>query len=267
MLIETIGCSATAPGATGAAAAALTGDSLTVRNARGGSRIKLLNLSGTNQTAGFCQITSPNFNDTTRGIRAMVPAQVNPVLLGLSFLQDLIPQNLLSVTIAGSATAGDVEQAYLWIYYEDMPGMQGRYLTKQQVRDNGIRAVTVANSITTTTGPGWTGSQALNAGSDLLRPNTDYALVGIIARTACGAIGVRSPDWANARIAVPGGAAFPVESATWFCLLSDALGMPCIPVLNSGNKTGIFIDAATDENAAAVPFSLNLIELPSGLGT
>jgi len=41
-------------------------------------------------------------------------------------------------------------------------------------------------------GPGWTGSEAINAESDLLMNNRDYALLGLVASVECAACGSRS---------------------------------------------------------------------------
>jgi hypothetical protein len=65
------------------------------------------------------------------------------------------------------------------------------------------------------------------------------------------------------RVGIPGIATRPELTSNWFGDQSDVLGIPLIPILNSGNKGAILIDAAQDENAAAVPFSLNLVELPN----
>lgn len=258
---EIISYSATAPGAAGAVAAALAGDSLTARAARPGSRILILNMWADFQTAGFAQIIAPSFNDTTRGIRCSVPSSEPGALLPWLAPQPLNPQELISATIAGSATAGDVEEASIWVWYEDVPGLGGNYLDVAGVNARAVRQVTVFNSITTTAGPAYTGAQALNAGSDLLRPNTDYAVIGMVVRTECLSVGIRSPDWSNVRIGIPGIDTRPEATGNWFADASTKLGLPLIPILNTGNKAAIFIDAAQDENAAAVPFSLNLVEL------
>lgn len=258
---EIISFSATAPGATGVAGTALTGDSLTIRAARPGSKIVLLNMWGDFQAAGFMQVIAPSFSDTTRAIRAMVPLSEVANLLPWVAPQMANPQELLSTTIAGSATAGDVESGSIWIWYEDVPGLNGRYLDIDGVNSRAVRTVTVANTITTTAGPGYSGSQALNAGSDLLRPNTDYAVLGAVIRVECLCLGVRSPDWSNVRVGIPGNELRPEYTSNWFADASYELGLPLIPILNTGNKAAIFLDAAQDENATAVPFSLNLVEL------
>lgn len=259
---EIISFSATQPN-TGAAAAALTGDSLNLRNAAPGSKILVVNTWSTQQVAGFQSIVAPSWNDTTRGIRVQSQIANTFPALPYSGLQPCQSQELLSITIAGSNVAGDVELGVLMVWYENVPGLDGTFLMPDDVKARGIRQVTVADVTAGTAGPGYSPGRALNAASDLLRPNTNYALMGASIRNTCSVLGVRSPDWSNVRVGIPGGNLHNDISSRWFELVSKETGYPMIPVLNSGNKAGIFIDTSTDENALAVNFSLNLVELPS----
>jgi hypothetical protein len=260
MLLETIGYNATAP-STGAAAAAFTGDSLQVKNGAPGKLIWLIHAWGLNQTAGSHQITHPTGNDTTRGIRSQVQAAAESVIIPPSRLHRIVEQELLAITIVGSAVAGDIEQGCITLLYEDLPGQYGRYIDPAELLDRCRRLVTVEATISTGTAGGWSGAEALNAESDLLRPNRDYAVLGMANRVQCLAIGIRSPDWSNARIAIPGYIASPTRWANYFSDLSYAIDRPAIPVLNSGNKASIQIDAAVDENGADPIISIFLAEL------
>lgn len=258
---EILSFTTTAPGASGAAATAVTGDSLTLRNAVPGTPIKLVNWWRRAQTAGFMQVTAPSLNDTTRGIRSFPIATTPQVLLPFRGLQILQPQELLSVTVAGSAVAGDVEAGSFLLYYENSPGLNGRYLTPEGVDALAVRMVTVQGALTLAGTGVYSGAVAINAVSDLLRPNTDYALLGYVVNTSFISIGIRSPDWSNVRNGGPGDAANPSNTALWWQDLSVRTGMPAIPVMNSGNKGGILIDGLADENGASVQFALNLVEL------
>jgi hypothetical protein len=247
MHIEVISASATQPN-TGAAATAFTGDSLTIRNSRAGKAIRILALWTTKQVAGFCQIAFPTGHDTTRGYRAGDAVGVNPIQIPLGMALEPMPQELLSLTIAGSNTAGDVEQASMLIQYDDMPGMEARLLTAAEVIRRTEKLTTVETSITSTAGPGYSGEVAINSGSDLLIANRDYAVLGISSRTAVHANTIKGPDMANVRLAVPGVLRDELTSS-WFMMLSRATGEKTVPVFNSGNKTSTLVGCATDENA------------------
>lgn len=247
MHLEVISASATAPGV-GAAAVPFTGDSLTVRNSRAGKLIKIIAAWTTKQTAGFLQIAFPTGHDTTRGYRAGDAVGVNPIQMPLGVSLEPQPQELMSLTIAGSAVAGDVENSSMLVLYEDMPGMEARLIDERELLRRSEKLTTVETSIVSTVGPGYSGEVAINAGSDLLIANRDYAVLGISSRTACHALTIKGPDFANVRLAVPGVLRDEITSG-FFTLLSRATGEKTIPVFNSGNKTATLVGVATDENA------------------
>jgi hypothetical protein len=260
MLLDTIAFQATAPGAS-AAAAAVPGDSLTIKNALAGSDVYLIALCGFQQAAGFQQITAPSFSDTTRGIRAVVASNTPSPLIPIGTYQPLQAQETLSATISGSAVIGQIEQGWATVWYDNLPGQDGRYLKEEEVDAKMVRFVTVQASITTGALGGWSGAELITAESDLLRANTDYALLGITTSSLVTAVGVRAPDWANSRVAVPGMGTRNDYTATWFARLSAFTGYPCIPVFNSANKNNIFIDVLTNQAATPASVALMLVEL------
>src|SRR5215213_6137267 len=134
MHTELISYSATQPN-TGAAAAAFTGDSLTIKNSRGAAHV--LAMWAFNQVDGYHQIVWPSGHDTTRGWRTIVQASdITPrnVMGTPWFLQ---PQELLTITIAGSNTAGDVETGHMLIEYDDLPGVTSRQIDWDSVLRRG----------------------------------------------------------------------------------------------------------------------------------
>jgi len=256
MHIESIGLSATAPGAGGAAGAAFTGDSLITKFGKN-PRLTMVNCDY--QANGFIQLAWPTAHDTTRGWRARVIAsEVTPRLpFGVSL--PLNPQEQITALIAGSATAGDVEQCLLQMAYDDLPGSDQRLMSWSQVQAKTEKMTTVDFSITTTAGPGWSGSEAINADSDLLIAGRDYAVLGYDVGVECLGIGLRAPETSGVRIAVPGSIEFSDLANQWFPVMSRAFGnAPMIPIINANNKANILLDAAQDENAAAVTGSMIL---------
>lgn len=261
--MECIGFQATAPGASGAAATAFSGDSLVIKNAAPGTGIRIIAGLSLNQTAGFQQVTAPSFSDTTRGIRWAVPATTPGSFLPMMMGQPCIAQEALSATIAGSATAGDIELGALLLYYDEIPGLTGVFIGEDELMARMVRMVTVYATLSTGTAGGWSGAELITAESDLLRANTDYALLGLVTSVNALAIGIRAPDWSNGRVAVPGIAARPEVTSDWFRMLSWETGLPLIPVFNSANKNNIYLDAAVDENGLDPVVGVILMELGS----
>jgi len=201
-------------------------------------------------------------NDTTEGIRVPVqPALPNSLLAG-PFSEPLWPQDTMTLTLFGTAAGGEIDVAGLVVWYEDLPGISARLLMPEDVQRRGVHAVPVLNAALATLATGeWGGAEALNADSDLLKPNTDYALLGARCSLAVGIIGVRSSDWGNVRVPIPGNITEPDVGWNYLVNLSRKTGLPCIPILNSGNRAGIFVDALQDEAGANPDCHLNLVEL------
>ena len=248
--MEMIGGQGTAIGATLAALTALTGNSFTVRNGNPGADILLLQVWSDVQVAGTLRVRSPRFHDNVQGIRYdTVIGDLKPVLpWGLP--EPLLPQDNMTVELAGSAVAGDIEQVMLLLYYADLPGSAARLESWESIAPRIEHIVTVENTISTGVAGNYSGEESISAEFDLLKANTDYALLGYLVDTECAAVGWRGADTGNYRVGGPGEPDLRDITKDWFVLLSQAYGLPCIPVFNAGNKAGILIDAVQDENGA-----------------
>jgi hypothetical protein len=178
-------------------------------------------------------------------------------MLALGQRLPIQPQELMSIQIAGSNTAGDVEQLSMLIRYGDMPGISGRYISARTLDDQRTKMTTIEQSIVSTAGPGYSGEVVINTTTDLLLANRDYAVIGLTARTQCHALTLRGPDLGNVRIGAPGVLRQELGSQ-WFVMLSRAFDEPLIPVINSGNKGATFLGVATDENAGTFLVTLHL---------
>lgn len=264
MNLDTISFTATAPGAGPTAMTAVTGDPTAIRNSREGSKILMLAAWCKAQAVGFSQILFPDGHDLVRNIRFRNLANQCDNKLPLGVLQPMRPQDPLTLSQSGSAVAGDVELVHMLYWYEDLPGINGRLLTLSEVISRGVDQLTVEDTTTATAASTYSGSRALNAASDLLRANTDYAVLGAVLGAVCGALTIRGVDSGNLRASIPGLSGDANWTANWFSFLSDWYNVPCIPVFNSANKAGVFIENVQDENLTAVPFSLNLVQLAPG---
>lgn len=252
--LKLIGYSATQPN-TGAAAAALTGDSLTIENATG--KVAILSMWALNQVAGTHQIVYPSGHDTTRNWRTVVPV-LDPTprnVIGSPWYVE--PQELLSITIAGSNTAGDVEMGHLLLHYNNLPGVSSRHITWQQCLDRCEKQITVQASITGS-GAGYSGTELINADSDLMMANRDYAVLGMETTTTVASVWLQGPDTGNVRVGVPGNSARPDLGGNFFAGLSRAFNDSLIPVINSGNRNNTNIGVSMNENATTTVVSINL---------
>lgn len=259
--IDTVTFSVTAAAAGGAAMAAVAGDSANVRNSTFAQKPVVAQHWVKSQTSGFYQFTHPSGHDLVRDIRGRhVAAAVIP-LFAPGFVEPTEPQETIAAQLGAGAVAGDVELLVLQMYYPDLPGVQAQLIDLAGLDARMVDYVTVEDSTTATAAATYGGARALNAGSDLLKANTDYAILGAHIGGVCGALTIRGVDTGNLRVAIPGMPGRPDLTANWFCWMTQETGIPLIPVINSANKAGIFIENITDENLVAVPFALLLAEL------
>lgn len=238
---------ATAPGATFTAVTVASGNSLTVRSGPIDSKISLLTAWSQQQAAGNVRIRSPRLHDNVQGIRLFSPADEIYPLVPVGYTQSLISQDTLTVEITGSAVAGQIETACLLVAYEDLPGVAGRFIDTAELSSRLKSIVTVENTLTMGITGGYSGERAINSQFDLLKANTDYALMGYLVSASVAVVRWRGVDTGNLGVGGPGHSRNKFLTSRWFVDMSDALGAPWIPVFNSANRAGILIDAATNQ--------------------
>lgn len=257
MHTEILSWSATAPGAAGAAATALTGDSLTVKNSRGSGSPRIVDLWAMQQTSGFQQIAFPSGHDTTRGYRYGTEAgDTSSKLPALQSLK-VESQELLTITVAGSATAGDVELGCALVHYPDLAGVNDRALTVSGLSGKVEKLTTIFCTITGTAA-GYTGGELITAESNLLLANRDYAILGGNTTVDCLAVTIIGPDTGYARIAFPGADQDADEVSGYFVKLAAMMETALIPVINSGNREATTVGIVQDENNVSVVVTLFL---------
>lgn len=238
-----------------------TGNSLTVRNAPYESDVYLLTLFTHFQAAGTGVLRSARLHDNVRGIGWSVPATDGQLIVSPNVPQKLYPQDTLVLETDGGAAAGDVSVTALILYYMNLPGINARLFNTDYIRQHGVNVVTVTNTISTTATGDWGGEEAINAEVDLLRANTDYALIGYRVSAACAAVRWRGVDTGNLGVGGPGATTNQNMTSQFFAYLSDQSGLPCIPVFNSANKSGILVDASQDESGTDITVTSILVEL------
>jgi|SRR5579864_2057637 len=253
--------------AIGNALAALTinaGDSFTVKNANLNSDVWMLNFWADVQLAGIARIRSPKLHENTDAIRSRTLINSLDPLMPWGYPQRLTPQDTLIVELQGSTTAGQIESIQQLIYYADLPGQNARFLTPDALRQRLKNHFGNRIAITTGTTAAYAGSLAINNAVDLLKANTDYAVLGMTSDLRVAGVSLRGPDTGNLRVTVPGGTNVLGAlryGADWFRWLSIAYGLALIPVINSANKGGTQIDCMGDNNGGTANVTIWLAEL------
>lgn len=259
--LDVVSVTVTAPGAGPTAMAAVAGDSLFVKNSPGENSTRMVAMWTKAQAAGFTQLTTPSMHDVTRGFRYTNVANQPGNMVPRGVFQILQPQDLMSIQQGGSAVAGDVELAHVMLLYDNLPGIDAQFIDSSALLARGQELLTLNQTTTATVASTYSGGVLANAAPFLLKANTLYAILGAKLGATCGALTIMGPDSGNLRLAIPGLTSPDVETVNWFVQLSEWLGLPLIPVINSANAGNITIQNVQDENLTAVPFSLVLVEL------
>ena len=259
--LDTVTANGTAIGATIAPLAAVAGDSLAVKNSPLEKLARILQFWTDVQVAGTARIRSGRMHDNVQGLRIdTLVGDIRP-LLPWGAAQRVWPNDVLVVELAGSAVAGDIETICMLLYYDDLPGMQGQFITADDLRARAGNISVVENTIATTTAGGYSGGEAINVEQDQFHASSKYALVGYLVDAECSAVCWRGPDTGNLRVGGPGEETERELTANWFARLSSEYKLPLIPVVSAENKAATLIDAVQDENGADVTVSSIFVEL------
>lgn len=256
---EVIGGKVTNPSSTITALTPLSGDSFTVRNFAPGSAAWTMSAWGLGATAGIQQIHSPRWHDNVRGVRTKVLASDSRPTWPFGRRQTLQPQDVLVFEQSGGGSETDC--GYMLNYYSDLPGADARLIDIAQLNARAVNELTVETTHTSSATAGeWGGSVAINSSSQLLKANTDYAVVGFITDVNTGAVGLTGPDTGNLRC---GGSGSNIRTVNreWYLTLTRETGLPCIPVFNAANAGGTFVSISLPATSTAVVVEHLLVQL------
>lgn len=259
--LDTVSSTGTAIGASLAATTIVPGDSFQIKNTNGGTPAWLLNFWAYNQVTGMARIRSPKMHDNVDAIRNRAVAGTIDPLMPLGLPQRLYSQDVLIVELAGSGTAGQIEDVIELIYYEDLPGQAARFIDVPTLGQRMVNMIGVRLAVTEGTTAGYSGQLAINANVDLMQANTDYALLGIHVDARVGAVCVRGPDTGNLRVSVPGEPSKLHVWGEWFPRLTRQYGKPLIPVINSANKAATFVDVVANQAGGTCNVTLLMMQL------
>lgn len=230
----------TNPGATITALTMVSGDSLAIRNFPDNATAYLENVWGTSASAGVIRVRSPRLHDNVQGIRFRTVAAANRLLLGEQERQTLYAQDTLIFEQSGGAAESD--GASLLVRYTDVGGVQARLIDTPQLSNRWRNLVNIEVACPAGAAIGTRStSTAINATFDLTKANTDYAIIGYETDVVGLSVGIRGVDTGNLRVGGPM-TTERIETRDLFQRLSDASGMPMIPVINAANKGATFVD-------------------------
>ncbi|MBA7556365.1 hypothetical protein ES705_49070 [subsurface metagenome] len=243
-----------------------------MRSSAEGAAVSLLQIfnahgDALNPMAIRTRVRSPLLHDNVRGITvqsgmsATAKENRNLGLLNPLARQRLTPQDTLTVEAAVHDVGGGLVHSGLLIYYEDLPGVEGTFITPDDVLARAVNFLTVENTITALTTGEWGTAEAINAETDLLRANTLYAILGYSTAIRASMVRYRATAWGNLGIGGPTDIIDPTTTVKWFSDLSRETALPLIPVFNSADRANVLIDIATHAAGDDVLLYTHLVQL------
>lgn len=261
----------TDPGTTFTAITPLLGNSFTLRSSAEGAPVFLIQILNHIQDAIadrplFSRIRSPLMHDNVRGITVSqlftgAVASNSRGLINPIPRQVLVPQDTLTVEMATDAAGGGIHHSGLLIYYADLPGVEGRFISPSELRDRAVNYMTVENTITALATGQWGTSEPINAETDLLRANTPYALIGYQSSDRGGFVRYRASAWGNLGIGGPLNNQNVQATIRWFSDLSIQADLPLVPVFNSADRANVLIDICTNATLGDIKLFTHLVQL------
>jgi len=251
------------PGAGGAAGTlTASGEAASVRNVGQADYASLELITRMGTTAGFVQVASPLFHDAVQGIR-ITPAE-SPSVFGIPGVaaQRVQPQDTPVVTISGGAAETDI--AALHWYYSNLPGAAARLHSWGDIASLIANLKPLRVAVTTSATIGAWQDTVITTSENLLKANTDYAVLGYMASVAVGVIAVKGPDTGNLRAGGPGSTS-ELPTTNYFAYLSQQRALPFIPVINAANAGATFVSTCAATASVAATVTLILAQLSSNL--
>lgn len=244
-----------------------TGDSATFFNVPQGERAFLAEVWAVNNASPMdVSLVASRFHDQVAGVvfkcpdgATLAPPERPVKLQAAGVDQPIFPSDVLTVQIDG--TAADDVNVTLVLYYPNIPGIAGRFVTADYVKTLYQNQIGVRASVTAGTG-NWGNTVALNASDNRLHANRDYAVLGFTAEAPLAAVALQGIDTGNLRVGGPvladGG-----HDGSLFVDYSEAYNTALVPVINSNNAGSTTLIAAHTD-ADTVPITVNMVELPQG---
>lgn len=260
--LDTIASFQTTAASTLAAGVMATGDPSAIRNFPDQAYARLVGAFYDDVTTPLTwRVRSPLLHDNVRGLEFYPGVAAPSLLFPPQAPQTFEAQDTLTFELSTAASTGKALGA-LGIYYSQLPGVAARLFSGADIWPlvANVKTVLVSVGSGANTAGQWY-DLVLSTTENLLQANTDYAVLGATLDVTVAALAIKGPDTGNLRCGIPGGTNNPF-GAQWFPFVSDAMGLPLIPVINAANVNATYISIiSAAATGAASSFALYLAQL------
>lgn len=239
--IDTIAAYNATAGQTYGAGTMASGDSATIRSFPQAATCEVLSaMYDFVTTVEPWRVRSALLHDDVRGMEFKSAATAPGRILPRSVRQQFRTGDVLSFELSTVASTG-IALGALSLFYSQLPGSTARLATLGQIVGNvaNIKPHFVAIGSGANTANVWY-DLVLSTTENLLKANTDYAVLGYTFEQAVACVGIKGGDTGNMRVCGPG-STDPLVTVEYFARLSEESGLPTIPVINSANIASTYV--------------------------
>ena len=250
------------PGASNTPYVAAGGDSLVNRFFQAPATATLIAFEREGATAGYFRVRSPLLYDNVKGIHIAVAGGQTIFALPAMGVQPIYSQDTL--VMEGTGGAGEYEVCLLTRYYSNFQGSDQRLYSWGTIMPLIVNIYEVEVATTSAATPAnWTDT-VITTTEELLKANTDHAVLGWTVDTALGGVALKGSDTSNFRYGGPGIPLLPWAN-NMFCRIGEKTGLAAIPVINSANMGNTFVSTIDAAASTTSNVTLQLAQLARNL--
>lgn len=261
-LFETQAFEISSPSTSNTAYTAASGDSLVNRFFQAPATACLISFDRQGTTKGYYRVRSPLLYDNVKGIHIAVAGGQGIFALQAIGVQPIYSQDTLIMEGTGEASGYDL--VTMTRYYSNFQGSDQRLYSWGTIAPLIVNLYEIEIATTSAAAPtAWTDT-VITTTEELLKANTDHAVLGWTSDVALGGIALKGSDLSNFRYGGPGLVNSPF-TPNYFWRIGEKTGLPAIPVINSANMGNTFVSTIDTGDATASNVTLHLAQLARNL--
>lgn len=231
------------------AATPASGDALAVRAFKDGAAAFLENiyLQGASAPRRF-RLISARLHDNVTGVSFQALESPTEFLLPPEVNQPLYSADVLVAQMDAAASSDTV--AALLNYYTDLPGIQANLFSWPQVKGRIIDVKPIEVDVTSAATIGQWSDTLITTTENQLKADYEYAVLGVAGTAAFCAVGIKGSATGNLRVCAPG-ASPTLRLTDYFVYMSEANGVPFIPVFNANDRTALYVSVLANTASTA----------------
>jgi len=237
---------------------AASGDSLVNRFFQAPATASLVTFDRQGVTKGVYRLRSPLMYDNVKGIHIAASGGQTIFELPAVGVQPFYSQDTL--ILEGTGETGAYDLVTMTRYYSNFQGSDMRLASWGTIMPMIVNLYEIEIATTSTSTPtAWTDT-VVTTTENLLKANTDYAVLGYTVSLPCVGVYINGIDTGNLNVAVPG-YWNTKDGADFFVRKSLQYGTPHIPVINSNNAPNISVACASVTTSATSVTTFRLAQL------